>query len=192
MSNTMTFGEFAAALGCKASYVTQLKRDGRLVLTEDGRRILVAESRALIAATSDPSKAGVAARHSEDRGQPLAVAAPAPESSTTPAGEGDEEQPGSRDYQTARARREHFAALAAERDYNLSIAKLLDADEATAMVRAVVTSLRARLEGLAPTLAAHVAGIRDERQVQSVIAQEVEHALEECARQLSKMGKGVE
>ena len=64
---TSTFGEFAKIARFKASYVTQLKNDNRLVLTDDGKRVRVAESLARIAATKDPSKAGVAARHAAAR-----------------------------------------------------------------------------------------------------------------------------
>src|SRR5690348_2338572 len=45
-----TFAEFAARLGCKRSYVTELRKAGRLVLTDDGK-VKVAESIARIEAT---------------------------------------------------------------------------------------------------------------------------------------------
>ena len=50
ISNIMTKTEFAVAQGWAKSYVSNLIRQNRMVLTEDGR-VMVAESRALIAAT---------------------------------------------------------------------------------------------------------------------------------------------
>src|SRR5690606_36563118 len=67
---TLGFRDFARRCGWKASFVTELKDAGRLVLTPDGRRVLVAESLRLIEDTRDPSKAGVAARHAAARGAP--------------------------------------------------------------------------------------------------------------------------
>jgi hypothetical protein len=60
---TATFARFARILECSKSYVTQLKADGRLVLTDDSQRVRVAESLERIRATADPAKAGVVARH---------------------------------------------------------------------------------------------------------------------------------
>src|SRR5690606_16487416 len=64
---TAGFREFAALAGFKPSYVTELRKVGRLVLTGDGKRVRVAESLALIEQTRDPAKAGVAARHAAAR-----------------------------------------------------------------------------------------------------------------------------
>lgn len=67
LPETATRTEFARILGCRPSYVTELGKAGRLVLTANGRRVRVAESIARIEATRDPAKAGVAARHAAAR-----------------------------------------------------------------------------------------------------------------------------
>jgi hypothetical protein len=91
MSNeTATFLEFASRFGWKQSYVTQLKKDGRLALTGDGKAIRVAESLALIETTRDPSRAGVAARHAQARTKAAADAQDAPPAAHEP-GEAVEE-----------------------------------------------------------------------------------------------------
>ena len=108
---TMGLKAFAQHMGCAPSYVTKLKQAGRLVL-DDAGRVKVAESKALIEATRDPAKRAVVDRHASERG--VALAAP-----TAASEEGDTEAPhiANPDYQAARAKREHYAALQAEADY---------------------------------------------------------------------------
>lgn len=50
--NLCTQAEFAARNGWAKSYVTKLKHEGRLVMTEDGKRVLSAESLARIGDTT--------------------------------------------------------------------------------------------------------------------------------------------
>lgn len=63
---TETQSAFARRINRTRSWVTQLKNDGRLVLTADGL-VDIEASMARIEATEDPSKAGVAARHEDAR-----------------------------------------------------------------------------------------------------------------------------
>ncbi|MFP3415846.1 hypothetical protein SB773_30875, partial [Bacillus sp. SIMBA_074] len=50
-------------IGCRPSYIVELKRAGRLVLGPDGKGYLRDASLALYEQTRDPAKSGVAARH---------------------------------------------------------------------------------------------------------------------------------
>lgn len=102
----MSFAEFARHAGFKPSYVTQLKREGRLVLSDDGKAVKAAESLARIQETRDPSKAAVAARHAAARASAAQTAADAPPASAPPAPEDDDLDAGLQvrhDYQAARA-----------------------------------------------------------------------------------------
>ena len=72
------FQAFAQRIMRAPSYVTQLRKAGRLVLSADGKGVLVAESIKLIADTSDPSRAGVQARHAAQREAGGATATPPP------------------------------------------------------------------------------------------------------------------
>lgn len=59
--NVCTQVEFAARNGWAKSYVTKLKGEGRLVMTDDGKRVLAAESLARIAETTGaPERASAA------------------------------------------------------------------------------------------------------------------------------------
>lgn len=196
-TETASFAEFASRLGCKRGYVTELRKADRLVLTEDGRRVRVAESLARIDATRDPSKRGVAARHAAARGTAITTAAPAPDAA--PAGAqraGDApEDPGAgvdggdEGFQYWRRRSEKARALAAERDNAVAEGKLLDAAEVTAAVSGGVTALRARLETLPDTLGPQLAAIDDETRARSLLAEAIEHALEELSRQFAVFAK---
>lgn len=175
--------EFARIAGFKPSYVTQLNRAGRLVQDAAGL-ILVSESLARIRDTSDPSKAGVAERHAAAR-------AAQPDSAVGDAGEPDEDAPDAAsgpDSSAATrraeslARKEHFLALSAERDYLQSMGRLLPLEDVQAVVAQAAVSLRTRLEALPDTLAPQLAAEIDEARCRAVLAEAVEHALDEAAR----------
>lgn len=179
---TATFKEFARILGVKSrSYVSELKRDGRLVLTDDGRGVLVAESLQRIKDSRDPSKAGVAARHKAEReGQGDA---------TQPAPGADDDGVPDRNFSEARARREHYQALQAKRDWEVSMGKLLEADEVVSAISTAVVTLRTNLEGLPDVLAPQLVGIPDEARVRALLAEAVEHALEDATTRFQSLAK---
>jgi pyruvate/2-oxoglutarate dehydrogenase complex dihydrolipoamide acyltransferase (E2) component len=184
-----SFAEFARLAGFKQSYVTQLKADGRLVLSDDGGKVRVGESLARIEATRDPSKAGVAARHAaaraggagEGSGEALdAPTRPAPAATAPDAGVGGT-------YQAARAVKERYLAMSAKRDYEVSMGKLLDREEVVAAVVAAGTTFRVRFESLAAVLAPQIAPLTDEAECRIALAESFEHALEELSRQLANI-----
>lgn len=184
---TATFSEFAAIAGFKRSYVPQLKAAGRLVLTEDGKRVRVAESLARIEATKDPSKAGVAARHAASRAEAPPEADgesdPSP-AMPTPAVDGY-------GYQEARAERERWQARLAQLEYERESGKLMAADDVASTVAAATTTLRSRLESLPDTLAPQLAAISDEGALRALLADAIEHALDEVSRQFAQLAKAV-
>lgn len=179
----MTLSEFARHLGKKGSWVTQLKQAGRLVLTDDGKRVRVAESVARIEATRDPAMQGVADHHAAQRAAKAAASTPTPPDA--PLGT---EKIGNT-YQAARAVKEQYLARAAKRDYELSIGKLLPADDVRHALAAAATTLRARLEALPDTLAPQLAPITDEHQTRATLAEAIEHALAELAREFSQIAQ---
>lgn len=193
MPNELSFADFARLLGVKPQAVTALRKDDRLVLTTDGKRVVVDASRARIAATADPTKAGVTARHAAERqAKGAGQAAPVPSTTEAAGGEGDaaDEPAPSQGFQYWRERNERAKALASERENDLADGKLLAADEVTAAVAQATTTLRASLERLPDTLAPELAAANDEGQVRGLLAEAIEHALEDLARQFGELGKG--
>lgn len=189
----LSFAGFAELAGYRRSYITQLKRDGRLVLTDDGKAVRVRESLARIAATRDPSKDGVAARHAAARQQAAATPAPAPYEAPPPRPSAASADPSAAaagsSYQNARAVRERFLALQAKLEYERAVAKLLDAGAVEAAASSAVTLLRSRLEALPDILGPQLAPITDEAQLRATLAEAIEHALDETARQFSSLAK---
>lgn len=189
---TMGFREFADHLRVKPGYVTELRKAGRLVLTDDGKRVRVAESLRLIEDSRDPSKAGVVARHAAVRGEPT----------TGTDDVGDDElddealaTTGPTASHAARrakaaADREEAAARKALRDEQIELGTLLVIDEVVSAVATTITTLRTGLQNLRSTLAPSLAAAQTEEQVGAVLGEAIESALEECARDLHLIAKG--
>lgn len=183
---TCTRKEFAAKLGFRPSYVSQLIKDGRVVLTADGARVRVQASIDKIRATRDPSKVATVERHAAKRAVDAEVSpAPAPESSADPE-EGEEEY----QFADARGKREHYLALAAKRDYELSMGDLLRASDVRRALLDAGNALRQRFEQLPTVLAPAIveAAPRGESAVRVVIDDALTHALGEFSRSLAKVG----
>jgi hypothetical protein len=189
---TASFAGFARILGVKPQAVTALRHADRLVLTPDGKRVLVLESQQRLVATADPSKAGVVARHAAAR-QASAGDGEAPPAGGQPphASEPDDDTHATTGYQHWKERNERAKALAGERDNLIAEGKLMDAGEVAAAVAAATTQLRARLEGLPNVLGPQLAAIHDEGEARAILAEAIEHALEETARQFSILAKQV-
>ena len=189
---TLGIRAFARFIGKRASYITQLREEGRLVLTADGQRVKVAESIERIQATSDPSKFAVSERHAANRlqaGTPAPTEAPA--SQPEPA-ERETDASALPAYQDSRAKREYYEAKQTERDYQISMGQLLPAADVLKAITSAITTLRSRLESLPAILAPQLAPISDEGQSQTLLADAIEHALEDTARQFSVIAKSEE
>lgn len=180
-----TQAEFATIAGVRPSYVTELKKAGRLVLDESGK-VRVVESLARIEATRDPSKAAVAARHAEARGAALPDASEA-------AGEEQsaEAEPVTAGFQHWRERSEKAKALAAERENAIADGKLFSVDDVTAQVSNALTVLRSSLERLPDILGPQLAAELSESRCRSVVAEAIELQLEELSRRFGAIaGEG--
>lgn len=195
---TGTQADFARIAGYRPSYVAQLKREGRLVLAEDGKTLRIPESLQRVQATRDPSKAGVSARHAADRtakglpAAPATIGTPQGRSSepfTPSADDAEDDLPGLVGFQASRARKEHYNALAAQRDYELSIGKLLNGEDVAATLADALTTFRVRLEGLRTHLAPLMAAETDEARCGALLADEHERALDELARKFRQAGQ---
>lgn len=191
---SVTFKGFARILDRQPSYVTQLKAAGRLVLTDDGK-VDVDASLALIRNTADPAKEGVRARHAAARAQGQGSEA----QSTGEGGEGehaadlpDAFEPPSPDAKRrakALADKAETDAKAAERDYRISMGELLDVADVEQAARTAAATLRNGLENLANTLAPELSAETDEGKVRVILADAIEHALDELSRQFAAIAK---
>lgn len=183
---------FARILGAAPSYVTQLQGEGRLVLTADGKRVRVDESLKLIRGTADPAKSGVAGRHAAARGAPTAAADgdglddedAAPDGAADPVKDSHAMR-----RSKALADKAETDAKAAERDYRISMGELLEAAEVEHLIRSAVATFRGSLENLPDVLAPELSAITDEGRVRVVLAEAIEHKLEELSRAFAAVGR---
>ncbi|WP_282270019.1 hypothetical protein [Stenotrophomonas sp. PS02298] len=198
----MGFREFATRMGWRPSYITQLKKEGRLVLTADGRRVLVNESIERIAATRDPSRAGVRERHAAGRDVPLAAAMPASTEATSEPGAGslsidelaeDADLALNSPHQLRRAKaladKEEALARKTLREEAIEMGQLLVKDEVLSTIADSIVQLRSSLELLPPTLAPALAALDDEDEVRVMLRDAIEKALETLSRKLSSVGR---
>lgn len=207
---TMGIGEFARLLNRRQSYISQLKKEGRLVLSGDGRRVRVAESIARIQATSDPSRQGVAQRHARQRAERAALAQPgAPQAAAAQAlavvdadhEDGDDSDPelqDNADYQSARAMRERWNARRARREYLEAARELIPVSEHNAAFGRIGAATRHALEALCSTLPPQLMGCADEHAIRTRLREEIDATLaglsalaSELARQI-KQGGGID
>ena len=186
----LTLKEFAALARIQQSYCTQLKREGRLVLTDDGKLVRVAESLARIEATRDPSKAGVAARHAEARGEVALTghAAQAAASAGAAVGDdGEDEQAGGLgySYQNSKAKREHYAAEREHMLYRKEAGELMEASLVVSAFADAGAVVRTRVESWQSNVAPRLVGL-DEAAIRAVLADEGEALLRDMVGALTQ------
>lgn len=188
----MSFAEFARHAGFKASYVTQLKREGRLVLSDDGKAVKAAESLARIQETRDPSKAAVAARHAAARASAAQAVADAPPSSAPPSPEDDDLDAGQQvrhDYQAARAKREHIAAETAELEFRKLAGELIEVSALRPVLAGAVATLCAALDRIEHDVVPVLVGL-DEEAMRVQIRDYVDTVRSDLSESFAKMGRG--
>ena len=163
--------EFARLLGISRSYITKLKADGRLVVTDDGL-VDVELSRALITETADPNRDDVATRWAAERTQKAAPAA---------ATESEIDEPASRTYADARARKEHAQADIAEMERDKQRGQLIERAAVEAAFEDVMTALRQSLEQQPHRVAPMLVGLELDA-IRATLKQEINGALSELVR----------
>ena len=180
---------FAAHIGKAPSYITWLKDNNRLVLSDDGKRVNVDATVALIRDTADPSKAAVAARHQADRVQrdvtsqlsPLVESTPsmaAPQPAIGPAGK----QP---DFQKARAHREYYLAQLAEAEFHKVQGSQVQLDAVKTGAFNAGRLLRDQLLGMPPQLAPELAAMTDPWEIERRLTAAIRASLEDAERMSS-------
>lgn len=181
-TTTMSVPEFSEHIGCKRTYAYQLKKEGRLVLTDDSKMVKVAESIARIAATRDPAHQGVADRHAAERGAPAQTGHAANADPAPPVGEGSDAPVPSYDFQSSKAKREHWAAEREHADYRKAAGELMEHTEHIAAMAHMGATVRAALEGWANMLPPQLVGL-DESAIRTTLIGQVEHILSELTAQ---------
>lgn len=178
---TLTQAAFARHLGVVKSYVTLLKQQGRLVMTDDGK-VDVEASEAKIKATEDPGKDAVAARHSKNRKIGQGDATVDGKKSEKTASQ-DMAEKTSATYQQSRAVKERYNALQAKADYEAFIGKLVDASVARSAGAELGVMFRTALEYWPDTIGPSLVGC-DENAIRSILVEHVETLLHSLEHQI--------
>lgn len=187
----LTRSEFATLAGYKPSYVTELAKAGRLVLTEDGKRVRVAESLALIEATRDPARQGVADRHAAARAalEPAAEGEPTGDDADEPVGASAEQNSHAVRRARALADDAEESARRKRRENDIEEGKLLWRADVEPAVSLAFSRLRQALESLCSELPPELSAIDDEDRIRAVLTERVERLLSDLSRELSQLAK---
>lgn len=172
----MSKAEFADSRGWSRPYVSKLGKQGRLVLTDAGK-VDVEATLALLSDTADPSKAGVAERHQQERvekGVHALVSPLAPPSSLPTGGGGDT-------YQKARAHRETYLALLAEDEFLKGRGELVERKAVDRAAFAAARTLRDLILGLPPKAAGELIAITDTWEMERRLTELLRGVLEDAA-----------
>lgn len=207
MDGYVTKGDFATIYGCGRSYVSQLVKDKRLVLSEDGKLVNVEASLKLLDVSSDPSKAGVRQRWQAYRdGTPFAgtatgadggeggegpavapaqlpIEAAASEPPVAPAGRGGSQ------YHDARTLREQAQAELAQIELAKAQGRALDGESVLRAIADVITSARTEVMQFRDRLTPLVAPITDARKVHDTIEAECERLLQKLSARCAAAAK---
>lgn len=184
---TMTLSAFNAHMGWKGRYVYELKKAGRLVMTEDGKRVLVAESIARVEATRDPSRAGVAQRHADNRGYFVSGNRLQSNESMEKNSQNEiAESGGSYQFQESKAKREHFAALREEAAYRKEAGELMLSGEVIGTFSDAAAKLAGILDAVPATVGPLLAGLGQE-DILRILTEQMDVARAEMAAALHKL-----
>lgn len=183
----MRFAEFARHIGVRPSYVTQLKREGRLVLSDDGKAVKAAESLARIQETRDPSKAAVAARHASARGRSeVDVSAVDPSADHEDIGPVTDTR---YDYQAARAKREYLAAETAELEFRKQAGELIEVSALQSVLADAAATICASLDRIEHDLVPALKGLSEE-EIRLQVREYIDQIRADLAESFAKMGRG--
>lgn len=204
MNGYVSKATFARIYGCRPSYVTKLRGEGKLVLDEQGALVNVDASLRLIEASRDLSKAGVRERWAIYRagGQlpaPVQVSAagetPSPPANGSMGTAGGVEAPGTGHgaapaaYHNARAQREAAEARLKELELRRQLGEVAEVESMRrAAADAFAATNRAARE-LPDRLAALVATESDPQRCWALIDAEVARLLDDLQREIVALGQ---
>lgn len=172
--NAVTQAEFARLVGVARSYVTALKKDGRIVLNAIGN-VLVEESKRRILETADPNRDDVVSRWAKARGETTIAATKEPEA----------DEPESPTFANARARKEHAAADIAEMERDKLRGQLVERVAVEVAVEDVMTIVRQALEQQPHRVAPMLVG-QDLDAIRALLKQENNAALAGMVREFQQ------
>jgi len=168
--------EFARQNNWSRSYVTQLKKDGRLVMVADGKRMKVDvdASLARIKATEDPNREDVKQRHAAEREEEVDPAVAKAGSS----------------YQAARAVKERFNALSAKLAYEKEAGIMVTASSVDMAWSKAWNQLRISMDQMRARIAPELAAETDTETIRALLGESFEDLQSELQSELESINSG--
>ena len=198
-NNIMSIGQFNSHMGYKGRYAYQLAKEGRLVLADDGKHVLVAESIKRIEETRDPSRAAVTERHALGRGYAVGGLGTADEDAAQEGAQVPPQRPGAGagagagnyQFQDARAKKEHYAALREEASFRKEAGELIEVGEVTGAFADAAAKVADVLDALPATVGPMLAG-QTQEEVMRVLGEQMDIARAEMAAAINKLAADIE
>ncbi|RMV61985.1 terminase small subunit [Pseudomonas coronafaciens] len=171
----LTRKEYGELKGWSKQHISKLILNNRLVLNE-AELIDVDASEQFLAMTRDPSKAGVSARHADDK---LRMSNVAPIVMQQPASAA---LPAIPDYQRSRARREHAQAEQIETQVRKENGTLVEAAVVDKAAFDAGRMLRDLLLGMPPQIASELVAMTDPWEIEKHLTAAIRRTLEDAER----------
>ena len=167
----LTRKEYGELKGWSKQHISKLIQNDRLVLNETGL-VDVDASEHFLAMTRDPSKAGVSARHTQNKQIVPPIAQPPANTSL----------PSIPDYQRSRARREHAQAEQVESQVRKENGALVEASLVDKAAFETGRMLRDMLLGLPPQIASDFVTMTDPWEIEKHLTALLRRTLEDAER----------
>ncbi|WP_122429376.1 terminase small subunit [Pseudomonas viridiflava] len=171
----LTRKEYGELKGWSKQHISKLILNNRLVLNEN-ELIDVDASEQFLAMTRDPSKAGVSARHADDKLRMEQVAPLIIPQAAVPA------QPVIPDYQRSRARREHAQAEQIETQVRKENGALVESAVVDKAAFEAGRMLRDLLLGMPPQIASELVAMTDPWEIEKHLTAAIRRTLEDAQR----------
>jgi hypothetical protein len=183
--NLISRAEFARRQGWNRSRVSQLAKQGRLVVDDDGN-VFVAESLARINSTKDLSKISTIQRHAAKRQEKQNSSVDAAMIESIALNTADIVEGSFIDYKT---KNEKYKALKAQADYELSVGKLLLVDDVAKVISNAAGIIRSRFEAQPDALAYQLAAITEPARIAATLKEYNENLLNELHKTFKQLAK---
>ena len=157
MQKVLSKSAFARENGWSPAYVTQLKNDGRIVLTADGK-VMVDESKTLMKQT-EGGRQDVASRHAKNRSKDKGE------------DRGNVEERVASTYQASRALNEKYKAMRTKLEYELAAGNVIARENVESAFRFVGGALAGLLENLPGQYASLLAPVTDTDDMERLLAE---------------------
>lgn len=181
----MTFlnqSQFAKHIGKHKTHVTQLKQQGRLVMSDDGKKVDVEASIKRIEETKDGTREDVVERIAAEKNADASATEKQPVNHDLVLGD----DPTKTNLSKGKAVEQHYKALRAQIDYKVLIGELVSKSDIENALQDMVITFRQGLENL-PHLLAPTLVNKDIDFIRASLRASIEDSLNELGRTCKKL-----